>query len=59
MRTSDCRGCRSFDYEDRYCCNFEDDIRNIDDCDDYYNEDEQMEIMFGEDGPDDGFYNGD
>lgn len=55
MRTHECRGCNAFDAEDRYCHQHEDYIRNIDDCDEYWNPDDEMERMFGEDGPDDGF----
>lgn len=51
MRTSDCRGCDAFDNEDRYCYHHNDYVKNIDDCDDYYNS-ETIRIGMFPDGPD-------
>lgn len=55
MHKSYCRGCNSFDETYSYCNNHETNIRNVEDCEDYWNPDNEMEAMFGSDGPDDGF----
>lgn len=59
MRANYCRGCKYFDSQDKYCTLHEDLIRHIEDCDDYYNEDDWIDYTYGEDGPDDGHFSGD
>lgn len=53
MRHCECRGCHSYDPSYRYCHQHECEIRDIDDCDDYWDPEDEMDRMFGEDGPDD------
>ena len=55
MRRSYCYNCDHFDDNENYCTLHGDNIRYIDDCDDFYDSDEIIDYMFGEDGPDDGY----